>query len=104
MFIAVRPPSTILLQVDQWLEIALVKLGKSLSEDSQTSVLAFLNAHLTLRTFFVGYALTLADIAVWAALAISSLWEKASQGRTYEHLNRYFALTNLFPRNDLFLT
>ncbi len=78
-------------QVDQWLELALVRLSKKVTdEEAFNAALRLLDAHLTLRTFFVGYGVTLADIGVWGALKLHPLWAKASQAKhANEHLVRY---------------
>lgn len=51
-------------QVDQWLEFAPhLVTGGGLAPACMT-----VNEALSLRTFLVGYSLTIADIAVWAQL------------------------------------
>lgn len=53
------------LQVDYWLEFSARRLC---GQPDLTEALADLDKALSLRTFLVGHALTLADLSVWAAL------------------------------------
>lgn len=53
------------LQVDHWLEFSARHLC---NQPDLTVALAELDKALSLRTFLVGHALTLADLSVWAAL------------------------------------
>ncbi len=55
------------LKIDHWVDYAADKLE---TNDFKTLEIAFdeINHHLTLRTFLVGYKLSLADIIVWGAL------------------------------------
>ncbi|ELR17023.1 glutamine-tRNA ligase [Acanthamoeba castellanii str. Neff] len=86
--------------VDQWLELALVRLSKKVTdEEAFNAALRLLDAHLTLRTFFVGYGVTLADIGVWGALKLHPLWAKASQTKhANEHLVRWFKYVDSLPQ------
>lgn len=52
-------------QVDHWLEFSARRLC---GQAGLTVALAELDKALSLRTFLVGHALTLADISVWATL------------------------------------
>ena len=57
------------------------------------AILSFLNEYLTLRTFFIGTSLSLADITLWNALRKHTL-----DLSTYIHLNRWMSfLTALKP-------
>lgn len=53
--------------MDQWVDFAAVKLGTS---DFKQLDAGFkeLNKYLTLRSYIVGYQLSLADFVVWGAL------------------------------------
>lgn len=53
------------LQVDHWLEFSARRLC---GQPGLTVALAELDKALSLRTFLVGHAITLADLSVWAAL------------------------------------
>lgn len=53
------------LQVDHWLEFSAQRLC---GQPGLSVALAELDRALSLRTFLVGHALTLADISVWASL------------------------------------
>ena len=55
-------------------------------------MLAALDAYLSSRSYFVGYALSAADVAVWGALVGARQWEalaKGAAGKT-PHLLRWF--------------
>ncbi|KNE55446.1 glutamine-tRNA ligase [Allomyces macrogynus ATCC 38327] len=58
--------------------------------------LAELNTFLTLRSFFVGYELSLADIAVWARLRASPIFVKQAKAgvaaNEHPHVARWYAL------------
>lgn len=71
-------------QVDQWMEFAHTQCVEGKLE----SALAFLDQHLRFRTFLVGFDLTLADVAVWAALTST---ETAPAGA---HAARWFNMLN----------
>lgn len=53
------------LQVDHWLEFSTQRLC---GQSGLTEALPELDKALSLRTFLVGHAITLADLSVWAAL------------------------------------
>ena len=55
----------ILFQIDEWMEYATVFLAGAEFEKSCT----YVDNYLSLRTFLVGYSLSIADIAVWSGLA-----------------------------------
>ncbi|KAG0171116.1 hypothetical protein DFQ28_001573 [Apophysomyces sp. BC1034] len=61
--------------VDQWLDFAEAKLGTS---DFKLLDVAFkeLNKYLTLRSYLVGYNVTLADVIVWGALKGSPVFAR----------------------------
>ncbi|XP_037650125.1 bifunctional glutamate/proline--tRNA ligase isoform X1 [Sebastes umbrosus] len=73
-------------EVDHWLEFS----ARRLCGQSDLSVaLGELDKALSLRTFLVGHALTLADLSVWAALKGHGEWP--SQGKSFSHVNRWFS-------------
>lgn len=52
------------LQVDQWLQFA----DSVVNDSNLPAVLSIINEYLALRTFLVGYSLTVADLQVWGQL------------------------------------
>ncbi|KAA8595987.1 hypothetical protein FQN60_011278 [Etheostoma spectabile] len=73
-------------EVDHWLEFS----ARHLCGQSALSVaLGDLDKALSLRTFLVGHALTLADLSVWATLKGHREWP--SQGKSFSHVNRWFS-------------
>lgn len=61
----ILPYMNVYLQVDHWLEFSAQRLC---GNPGLAVALAELDKALSLRTFLVGHALTLADISVWASL------------------------------------
>ncbi|XP_073320105.1 bifunctional glutamate/proline--tRNA ligase isoform X2 [Pagrus major] len=72
-------------EVDHWLEFSARRLC---GQPGLTVALAELDKALSLRTFLVGHAITLADLSVWAALKGHGEWP--SQGKSFSHVNRWF--------------
>lgn len=72
-------------EVDHWLEFSARSLC---NQPDLTVALAELDKALSLRTFLVGHALTLADLSVWAALKDDGEWPK--QGKSFPHVSRWF--------------
>ncbi|XP_042340094.1 bifunctional glutamate/proline--tRNA ligase isoform X2 [Plectropomus leopardus] len=72
-------------EVDHWLEFSARRLC---GQPGLTVALGELDKALSLRTFLVGRALTLADLSVWAALKGHGEWP--SQGKSFSHVNRWF--------------
>lgn len=63
-----RPGERLTLGKEQeWVDFALNRLSSSDFKQT-TAALQELESHLVLRTYLVGYSLTIADIAVWGAL------------------------------------
>ncbi|XP_030270069.1 bifunctional glutamate/proline--tRNA ligase isoform X3 [Sparus aurata] len=73
-------------EVDHWLEFSARRLC---GQPGLTVALAELDKALSLRTFLVGHAITLADLSVWAALK-GPHDEWPSQGKSFSHVNRWF--------------
>ncbi|AWP01976.1 Bifunctional glutamate/proline--tRNA ligase [Scophthalmus maximus] len=73
-------------EVDHWLEFSARRLC---GQPGLTVALRELDVALSLRTFLVGHALTLADLSVWAALKGHEEWP--SQGKSFSHINRWFS-------------
>ncbi|GIM07727.1 hypothetical protein Vretimale_11813, partial [Volvox reticuliferus] len=81
-------------QVDQWLETA----AGIVSGAALESQCVALNDYLTLRTFLVGYGITLADLAVWGQLQGSPLWKKIRTSGKVPHLARWFTFCSEVPQ------
>nr|XP_043885451.1 bifunctional glutamate/proline--tRNA ligase isoform X1 [Solea senegalensis] len=73
-------------EVDHWLEFSARHLC---GQPGLTEALGNLDKVLSLRTFLVGHAVTLADLSVWAALKGHEEW--SSQGKSFSHINRWFS-------------
>lgn len=74
-------------QIDEWLDYASIFSSGSQFE----AACAHVDSHLVLRTFLVGYSLSIADIAIWSALAgIGQRWESLRKSNKYQHLVRWF--------------
>ncbi|XP_041793033.1 bifunctional glutamate/proline--tRNA ligase isoform X2 [Chelmon rostratus] len=73
-------------EVDHWLEFSARRLC---GQPGLTVALGELDKALSLRTFLVGHAITLADLSVWAALKGHGEWP--SQGKAFSHVNRWFS-------------
>nr|XP_019935574.1 PREDICTED: bifunctional glutamate/proline--tRNA ligase isoform X2 [Paralichthys olivaceus] len=73
-------------EVDHWLEFSARSLC---GQPGLTVALRELDMALSLRTFLVGHAITLADLSVWAALKGHEGWP--SQGKSFSHVNRWFS-------------
>uniref|UniRef100_A0A4W6G1R4 Glutamyl-prolyl-tRNA synthetase 1 n=1 Tax=Lates calcarifer TaxID=8187 RepID=A0A4W6G1R4_LATCA len=66
-------------EVDHWLEFSARRLC---GQPGLPVALRELDLALSLRTFLVGHALTLADLAIW---------EWPSQGKSFSHISRWFS-------------
>ncbi|KAM9860801.1 bifunctional glutamate/proline--tRNA ligase [Aulostomus maculatus] len=73
-------------EVDNWLEFSARRLC---GQAGVALALGELNKALSLRTFLVGHALTLADLSVWAALQGHSEWPH--QSKSFPHVDRWFS-------------
>ncbi|KAM6942734.1 bifunctional glutamate/proline--tRNA ligase [Xenentodon cancila] len=73
-------------EVDHWLEFSARRLC---DQPDLTVALGELDKTLSLRTFLVGHAITLADLSVWAALKGHSEWP--NQGKSFPHISRWFS-------------
>jgi glutamyl-tRNA synthetase len=63
-------------EVDEWLQFA--QALQSADGDAAVALLEKLNLHLTMRSFFVGFGLSLADLGIWAAITSKRLSSPAS--------------------------
>ncbi|XP_044489937.1 glutamate--tRNA ligase, cytoplasmic-like [Mangifera indica] len=74
-------------EVDEWLEYVLVFSSGSEFENACN----YVDKYLEKRTFVVGQCLTIADIAVWSALAgTGQRWESLRKSKKYQNLVRWF--------------
>ncbi|XP_069029580.1 bifunctional glutamate/proline--tRNA ligase isoform X1 [Embiotoca jacksoni] len=73
-------------EVDHWLEFSARRLC---DQSGLTAALGDLDKALSLRTFLVGHALTLADLSVWAALKGHGEWP--SKDKSFHHVSRWFS-------------
>ncbi|ONK61707.1 uncharacterized protein A4U43_C08F32730 [Asparagus officinalis] len=74
-------------KIDEWLECVLIFSSGSYFE----SACGLVDAHLALRTFLVGYNFSIADIALWSALAgTGQRWESLRKSKKFQHLVRWF--------------
>jgi hypothetical protein len=58
-------------EVDEWLQFA--QALQAAEGDAAVALLEKLNLHLTMRSFFVGFGPSLADIGIWAAITSKHL-------------------------------
>lgn len=73
-------------QVDQWLDISQTLVPGAGFE----GVCASANDFLSLRSFLVGHAPTLADVACWAQLQLTLQWDRLKKGGSLAHLARWW--------------
>uniref|UniRef100_A0A8C9VSR4 Bifunctional glutamate/proline--tRNA ligase n=1 Tax=Scleropages formosus TaxID=113540 RepID=A0A8C9VSR4_SCLFO len=87
-------------EVDHWLEFAYRRVS---GQSSLTPALEDLDKALALRTFLVGYTVTLADLSVWAALKGHSGWPAIlDKSGPFPHIHRWFSfLSSQAPFNSV---
>ncbi|CAN7045645.1 hypothetical protein IGI04_008379 [Brassica rapa subsp. trilocularis] len=74
-------------QIDEWVDYASVFSSGSEFENACTRV----DNYLQSGTFLVGHSLSIADVAVWSALAGSGpRWESLRKSKKYQNLVRWF--------------
>ncbi|KAH7661658.1 Glutamyl/glutaminyl-tRNA synthetase protein [Dioscorea alata] len=74
-------------QIDEWLEYVTIFSYGSEFETACSHV----DAHLALRTFLVGYSLSIADVSIWSGLAgTGQRWESLRKSKKYQNLARWF--------------
>ncbi|XP_039140200.1 glutamate--tRNA ligase, cytoplasmic [Dioscorea cayenensis subsp. rotundata] len=74
-------------QIDEWLEHATIF---SYGSEFETAC-GHVDAHLALRTFLVGYSLSIADVSIWSGLAgTGQRWESLRKSKKYQNLARWF--------------
>ncbi|KAF5204496.1 Glutamate--tRNA ligase, cytoplasmic [Thalictrum thalictroides] len=73
------------IQIDEWIEYAHVFSKGSEFEDA----CSYASKYLSMRTFLVGYSLSVADIAIWTSLAgIGQRWESLRKSKKYQNNTR----------------
>ncbi|PSC73885.1 glutamyl-tRNA synthetase [Micractinium conductrix] len=80
-------------QVDQWLEISQALVPGFGFEGACAAA----NDFLSLRTFLVGHAPTLADVACWAQLQLTLQWDRLKKGGSLPHLARWYEFMSEVP-------
>uniref|UniRef100_A0A8C9VU88 Bifunctional glutamate/proline--tRNA ligase n=1 Tax=Scleropages formosus TaxID=113540 RepID=A0A8C9VU88_SCLFO len=86
-------------QVDHWLEFAYRRVS---GQSSLTPALEDLDKALALRTFLVGYTVTLADLSVWAALKGHGWPAILDKSGPFPHIHRWFSfLSSQAPFNSV---
>ncbi|XP_005151940.2 bifunctional glutamate/proline--tRNA ligase isoform X2 [Melopsittacus undulatus] len=75
-------------EIDHWLEFSATKLAAA---KQFLSAVQELNHSLSLRTYLVGNALSLADLCVWAVLKGNNVWqEQLQQNKAPVHAKRWY--------------
>ncbi|KAG6554266.1 hypothetical protein Mapa_004182 [Marchantia paleacea] len=74
-------------QVDEWIDYSpIFSVGAEFEK-----ACAYTNSFLELRTFLVGYDISIADVVIWAALAgAGRRWDSMRSGTKYPHLARWY--------------
>ncbi|KAK7269497.1 hypothetical protein RIF29_22228 [Crotalaria pallida] len=74
-------------QIDEWLDYAPVLSSGPVFENG----CKYIDGYLEKRTFFVGYSLSIADLAIWSGLAgTGKRWESLRKSKKYPNLVRWF--------------
>eukprot|EP01025_Chloroclados_australasicus_P045510 TRINITY_DN4983_c0_g1_i1.p1 TRINITY_DN4983_c0_g1~~TRINITY_DN4983_c0_g1_i1.p1 ORF type:complete len:875 (-),score=90.09 TRINITY_DN4983_c0_g1_i1:294-2645(-) len=85
-------------QIDQWLDLCMevIQNGPGLQSACES-----LNDYLALRTFLVGYSLSIADLCAWGQLHSAMQWQRLRKQKDLQeklvHLNRWFDFMNEQP-------
>ncbi|KAF6171211.1 hypothetical protein GIB67_001926 [Kingdonia uniflora] len=86
-------------QIDEWIDYSAVFSSGSEFEKA----CSYVDGYLLLKTFLVGYNLSIADIEIWSALAGSGQrWESLRKSKKYQHLTRWY--NSISTEYDLVLT
>jgi glutathione S-transferase len=80
-----------------WLQV-LIYDGRDSLNNSFPVLFQELNTHLSLRSVFVGYHLTLADLAVWTAIFLNEEARSLINESNYPHLARFLRYCSSFPQ------
>lgn len=79
--------------MDQWLDQATaVSSGSGFAGVCETA-----SAYLATRTYFVGYEMSIADVAVWGQLANARQWQAVRKQPTLAHLSRWMSQCSAHP-------
>eukprot|EP00947_MAST-08B_sp_MAST-8B-sp1_P004949 g4949.t1 len=76
-------------EIDQWMDFALAMQSSAASGAELGARLAVLDEHLALRTYVVGYGVTLADAAVWGSIRATSAAAAAAGVGMPVHVQRW---------------
>ncbi|KAL3146233.1 hypothetical protein ABBQ32_002935 [Trebouxia sp. C0010 RCD-2024] len=76
----------VFVQVDQWLDFS----DALVSSAGLEAVCGVIDQYLSLRTYIVGYQLSIADLQVWGQLQASLQWEKIRKSGKLPHLTRWY--------------
>lgn len=81
--------------IDQFVELSFTRL----TDKSQLNdVLADLNHRLAMRTFLVGYSVSIGDLAVWHSLSANELFQSTvKKPQSLPHLSRWFDFFKAHP-------
>eukprot|EP00201_Polytomella_parva_P009213 CAMPEP_0175064070 /NCGR_PEP_ID=MMETSP0052_2-20121109/15117_1 /TAXON_ID=51329 ORGANISM="Polytomella parva, Strain SAG 63-3" /NCGR_SAMPLE_ID=MMETSP0052_2 /ASSEMBLY_ACC=CAM_ASM_000194 /LENGTH=719 /DNA_ID=CAMNT_0016330357 /DNA_START=184 /DNA_END=2343 /DNA_ORIENTATION=+ len=79
--------------VDNWMD----HCAQLVPSPQLESLCIALSDYLALRSFFVGYQLSSADLSIWGALQGCPLWKKIKSSGKVPHLSRWFDLVSSFP-------
>ncbi|KAJ3068345.1 hypothetical protein HDU98_008466 [Podochytrium sp. JEL0797] len=87
-------------QIDYWLDFSEDSLAPDAGFKPLAVAFSALNSHLKMRSFLVGYSVTLADIACWGALKANPVFitrVKASEQELGTYLTRWFNHVDSLP-------
>jgi len=86
-------------EVDQWIDFAQYELNSYKDEKRLMELCSDLNAYLALRTYFVGYSLTLADVVIWSTLRANPHWQHmmSTNKAQLSHLVRWWTYIDSLP-------
>lgn len=85
-------------QIDEWLDYVPVFASGSEFEGA----CAYVDGYLLQRTFLVGSSLSIADIAIWSALAgTGKRWQSLQNSKKYQNLVRWF--NSIYAEYDVVL-
>eukprot|EP00475_Leptophrys_vorax_P015510 TRINITY_DN2183_c0_g1_i1.p1 TRINITY_DN2183_c0_g1~~TRINITY_DN2183_c0_g1_i1.p1 ORF type:complete len:747 (+),score=224.57 TRINITY_DN2183_c0_g1_i1:24-2243(+) len=88
--------------IETFVGVGLTQLN---DKNTITSHVASFNEHLAMRSFFVGYRLSAADIAIWVGLINNPRWNALQkESAKYPHVIRWFKYLETDPRIVQLLT
>mmetsp|Transcript_861 Transcript_861/g.990 ORF Transcript_861/g.990 Transcript_861/m.990 type:complete len:714 (+) Transcript_861:19-2160(+) len=86
-------------EVETWFQYASSVLSKCRDQSSLETELLVLQNHLHVRTYFAGYSVTIADIAVWTKLYGNPAWTSiygSNKSKKYLAVTRWFIYMESF--------